>query len=184
MSDTADQLAAKRMAEVRPIWTGLALARDALDLPDRTLLHAGPPFPDQRDLPLPILNSAAHATRFEGWAEDATTAAAMIERGEIILDRQRRRVRHAPRWRRSSRRRCGCKSWKTKHHHRDAPLRRSTLAQRCRFPMAGPMTPRSSNVSGSSIMRSPPGSIRCLMSQSTYCRSSTPRFAVVTSVMA
>ena len=96
MSDTADQLAAKRMAEVRPIWTGLALARDALDLPDRTLLHAGPPFPDQRDLPLPILNSAAHATRFEGWAEDATTAAAMIERGEIILSPAQARKACAP----------------------------------------------------------------------------------------
>jgi hypothetical protein len=96
MSETADQLAAKRMADVRPIWTGLALARDALNLPDRTLLHAGPPFADQRNLPLPVLNSAVHAARFEGWADDVATAAAMIQRGEITLSPAQARKACAP----------------------------------------------------------------------------------------
>lgn len=85
MSETADDLAAKRMAAVRPVWTGLALAGEALGLPDRTLLHAGPPFPDQSDLPLPVLNAAVHAARFEGWAEDAASARKMIESGKITL---------------------------------------------------------------------------------------------------
>lgn len=85
MSERADQRAAKRMAGVRPLWTGLALGQDALGLPDRTLLHAGPPFPDQRDLPLPVLNSAVHAARFEGWADDVAAARKMIEQGDITL---------------------------------------------------------------------------------------------------
>ncbi len=96
MSETADQLAANRMADVRPVWKGLALARDVLGLPDRTLLHAGPPFPDQHGLPLPVLNSALHAARFEGWAEDAATARTMIEGGEITLSPAQRWKACAP----------------------------------------------------------------------------------------
>lgn len=96
MNEHADQLAAERMIAVRPIWSGLELARDALGLADRTLLHAGPPFPDQRDLPLPVLNSAVHASRFEGWAEDAATARKMIEQGEIKLEPAQPRRACAP----------------------------------------------------------------------------------------
>ncbi|MEM9628759.1 MAG: DUF1116 domain-containing protein [Pseudomonadota bacterium] len=85
MGKSQDQVAAERMTAVRPVWSGLALAREALDLTDRTLLHAGPPFPDQHDLPMPVLNSAVHAAMFEGWAEDAASARALIARGEITL---------------------------------------------------------------------------------------------------
>lgn len=80
----ADQAALKRMHAVDPVWHGMALMRDAISLPDRTILHAGPPV-DLDRIATPLLNSAALAALFEGWASSESEAGAMIRKREIVL---------------------------------------------------------------------------------------------------
>jgi len=53
-------------------------------LPGRTLLHAGPPL-QRGAIPAPILNSAAAAACFEGWATTRKEARAAIAAGDIGL---------------------------------------------------------------------------------------------------
>jgi len=53
--------------------------------PDRTLLHAGPPFRKDEHIPQPLLNSAAAAACFEGWATDRKVAHAALAGGELRL---------------------------------------------------------------------------------------------------
>lgn len=81
---TADRAALARMHAVRPVWRGVAAARDVMALPDRTILHAGPPVrPDA--IAAPIVNSAVMAILFERWAADEGAARAMLMRGEVQL---------------------------------------------------------------------------------------------------
>ncbi len=80
----ADRLAWERITAARPVWTGLAPAREVLSLGEGEILHAGPPI--GADGPCrPIANSAAAAAIFEGWAANADDAASRIATGEIIL---------------------------------------------------------------------------------------------------
>ncbi len=74
------------MLAVRPAWTAIAPARDAIGLAPKTLLHAGPPFDDVSDVVTPIFNSAVLAATFEGWAEDFDSAADLIRSGEVIFE--------------------------------------------------------------------------------------------------
>ena len=74
------------MLAVRPAWTAIAPARDAIGLAPKTLLHAGPPFDDVSDVVTPIFNSAVLAATFEGWAEDFDSAANLIRSGEVIFE--------------------------------------------------------------------------------------------------
>lgn len=69
----------------RPAWTGLAAAGEALRLPPRTLLHAGPPFRPRQAPSAPILSSSVLACLHEGWAEDETEAEALIASGQVAL---------------------------------------------------------------------------------------------------
>jgi len=80
----ADHRALSLMHAVRPAWRGVALARDVMDFPAETILHAGPPIEAAR-LPRPILNSAVMAALLQGWAENARQAEQMILAGAIRL---------------------------------------------------------------------------------------------------
>lgn len=83
--DTADLQAFARMSAVAPGFEGLAVARDAMTLPPRTVLHAGPPFRHGQPIAAPIRNSARVAAVFEGWARDFDEAGRQLDRGDIQL---------------------------------------------------------------------------------------------------
>lgn len=80
----ADRDALERMHAVRPVWRGVALARDVVAFADRTILHAGPPIIPGR-VARPLVNSAIMAILYEGWAGDVVSAAAMLKRGDVRL---------------------------------------------------------------------------------------------------
>ena len=79
----ADTLAFEKFLAVRPAWTGILPARDAIGLKDRALLHCGPPVAAATDLVQPTLNSAAVACVYEGWAKTLPEALELISSGEI-----------------------------------------------------------------------------------------------------
>src|SRR5690242_16252715 len=59
-------------------WSALTTLGEAVpELPARTLLHAGPPFPGPP--PAPVRNAAAQALVFEGAAADLAAAKALID---------------------------------------------------------------------------------------------------------
>ena len=74
------------MLAVKPAWTAIAQARDAIGLAPRTLLHAGPPFDDVDDVVTPIVNSAILAAMYEGWAENFESARDLVLSGEISFE--------------------------------------------------------------------------------------------------
>lgn len=69
----------------RPVWRGIAAAREAIALADRTLLHAGPPYADPSRVPAPVLSSAVVCALYEGWAASEPEAEAMVRAGAIRL---------------------------------------------------------------------------------------------------
>lgn len=81
----ANTVALDRIVAVRPIWTRVIAAGDALALPDRALLHAGPPLADPMHPPAPIASSAVLACMHEGWAENESEAEQMIASGTVRL---------------------------------------------------------------------------------------------------
>ena len=81
--NSADNLAIEKMVSVVPAWQRVATAKEAFGLVDRTLLHCGPPANSINNLVKPILNSAAVACVFEGWAATLEEADEMIDAGEI-----------------------------------------------------------------------------------------------------
>ena len=85
MTHPADILAFDRAMVAQPVWNGFATAGEALSLPENTLLHAGPPFPNVETIKTPILNSASVAAVYEGLARDFDVARQMIHAGEITL---------------------------------------------------------------------------------------------------
>ncbi|MGY1591928.1 DUF1116 domain-containing protein [Geodermatophilus sp. SYSU D00708] len=70
--------AGSRLVDVRP-------ARDVLGLPDRTLLHAGPPIA-WADASGPLRGALIGACLFEGWADSVEEAERVLAAGEIALD--------------------------------------------------------------------------------------------------
>lgn len=80
----ADAAALARMHEVRPVWRGIALARDVIAFPKRAILHAGPPVRRGEVAP-PLTNSAVMAILYEGWAQDIASALALLDDGEVQL---------------------------------------------------------------------------------------------------
>ncbi|MEQ9608684.1 MAG: DUF1116 domain-containing protein, partial [Kiloniellaceae bacterium] len=56
-----------------------------LDLPSRTLFHAGPPFADPMDLPAPVANSVAAAALLEGWIADRSALSAALASEDVRL---------------------------------------------------------------------------------------------------
>ncbi len=81
----ANDAALQRLYAVRPQWQGVRSARDAVGLPDRTLLHAGPPFADPRAPSAPVLSSAVLCCLYEGWADTEAEAEALIASGAVTL---------------------------------------------------------------------------------------------------
>ena len=84
-SDTPNALALERIAACAPRWVAIQSARDALGLPERTLLHSGPPLADPHWPPPPMMNAAVLACLHAGWAGDAAAAEKLIETGGIQL---------------------------------------------------------------------------------------------------
>jgi hypothetical protein len=82
----ANREAIARILACVPVWSGVASARDALALPDRTLLHAGPPLADPTRPPPPMLNAAVLACLHEGWADGEAAAEALIAAGTVRLE--------------------------------------------------------------------------------------------------
>lgn len=80
-----DRLALRDVFQVRPGWIRDLPAREAVNLPDDCLLHAGPAFTGVEALSRPILHSACVAAVFEGLAADFSAARDGIERGDIRL---------------------------------------------------------------------------------------------------
>ncbi|MFT4066352.1 DUF1116 domain-containing protein [Paraburkholderia sp.] len=80
----ADRVALDAIAASRPMLRALVRARDAIQWPDRTLLHAGPPLGGDVP-PAPILHSAAHAAVYEGWTPTFDAAIDAIRAHEILL---------------------------------------------------------------------------------------------------
>ena len=70
--------AGSRLVDVRP-------ARDVLGLPDRTLLHAGPPI-GWDDASGPLRGALIGACLFEGWASTVEEAERLLASGGIALD--------------------------------------------------------------------------------------------------
>lgn len=81
----ANARAAARLLACQPAWSAVRNARDALGLPDRTLLHAGPPLSDPCRPPAPLLSSAVLACLHEGWANDMPTAEWLVRTGNVRL---------------------------------------------------------------------------------------------------
>ena len=82
----ANSRAIAQALAVVPQWIGVRQARAALGLPERVLLHAGPPLHDPRKPPAPMLNSAVLACRYEGWARGDEHAEHQIASGEVRLE--------------------------------------------------------------------------------------------------
>jgi len=82
----ANARALARILAVEPRWTAVRSAAGALGLPDRVLLHAGPPLPDPQSPPPPMLNSAVLACIYEGWAKDDAEAEKLIASGAVKLE--------------------------------------------------------------------------------------------------
>ncbi len=77
----ANDAAAARLTEARPLLTGVATARDALpEISERTLLHAGPPI-EWPDMSGPLRGAVIGAAIYEGLAADAAEAERMARGG-------------------------------------------------------------------------------------------------------
>jgi hypothetical protein len=74
------------MAAVRPQWTAVKSARDALGLDGRVLLHAGPPLADPTRPPIPMLNAAVLSILHEGWARDPAEAERLLAGRMVRLE--------------------------------------------------------------------------------------------------
>jgi hypothetical protein len=81
----ADRLAFDKAMVTQPVWNRFNTARDAVNLDENILLHAGPAFSNPSKITLPILNSACVAAVFEGLAKNFDQAEAMILASEIVL---------------------------------------------------------------------------------------------------
>ena len=84
--DAANAEAHRRILAAEPVLVDVRLARDALpSLPDRTILHAGPPITWER-MCGPMRGAVAGAIVFEGWAKDLDAAAALAASGAIAFE--------------------------------------------------------------------------------------------------
>ncbi|SMF37176.1 Protein of unknown function [Tistlia consotensis] len=85
-SSPATERSFARLIAVEPELSRIApLAELVPGLPGRTLFHAGPPFADPADLPLPLANGVAAAALHEGWIAGGGELPAALAAGEIRL---------------------------------------------------------------------------------------------------
>ena len=78
LSHAADTESISRILRINPVWHGMRTAGDAVNLPDTTLLHAGPAFSHPSKIVQPVLNSAKVALVFNGAAHDFGEAENLI----------------------------------------------------------------------------------------------------------
>jgi len=83
--DAANQRAFDILVNGEPALVDCRPAREALDLPARVVLHAGPPLAWERASP-PMRAAVLCAIRYEGWAANDDAAAALIVQGDIRLE--------------------------------------------------------------------------------------------------
>jgi hypothetical protein len=74
----------RRILAANPRVVDVAPAREALPLPDHTVLHAGPPIAWER-MCGPQKRAVLGAIQFEGWAANADQAAALVASGAVTL---------------------------------------------------------------------------------------------------
>ena len=85
-SSAATQVSYKKLIAVIPALTRIAKLKEMLpNLPDRTLLHAGPPFRNLDQLPRPMINSLIAAAKLAGWAADEKEALSQLQNGTLHL---------------------------------------------------------------------------------------------------
>ncbi len=84
LSNSATVESFERLKAVVPQFDRCVPAFETLALPDKTLLHAGPPL-RAGAVSAPLINSAAAAAVFEGWAKDDAEARAAIGADAIRL---------------------------------------------------------------------------------------------------
>jgi hypothetical protein len=68
-----------------PLLVDCRPAREALDLPERTVLHAGPPLDWDRAC-APMRAAVLCAIRYEGWAANDDAARDLVDRGRVRLE--------------------------------------------------------------------------------------------------
>jgi hypothetical protein len=73
-----------RLVQGTPFLVDCQPAREALGLPDRTVLHAGPPL-DWAQACEPMRAAILCAIRYEGWAGNDDAAARLVEAGAVTL---------------------------------------------------------------------------------------------------
>jgi len=83
--DAANQRAFDILVHGEPVLVDCRPAGEALDLPARVVLHAGPPLEWERASP-PMRAAVLCAIRYEGWAANDDAAAALIVSGEVRLE--------------------------------------------------------------------------------------------------
>jgi hypothetical protein len=82
--ERANAEAFRRLVGGEPALIDCVPAGEALGLPDRTVLHAGPPLDWARACP-PMRAAVTCAIRYEGWAGDDDAAARLVEEGRVTL---------------------------------------------------------------------------------------------------
>jgi hypothetical protein len=82
--DAANAEALSCLVEGEPALIDCQPARDAIDLPDHVVLHAGPPIEWGR-MCAPLQAAVVCAIRYEGWAGDDDDAHRLVARGAVTL---------------------------------------------------------------------------------------------------
>lgn len=82
--DRANREAFDRLVNGTPVLVDCRPAWEALDLPDRTVLHAGPPLEWARAC-APMRAAVLGAIRYEGWAANDDAAAELVTTGAVTL---------------------------------------------------------------------------------------------------
>ncbi|BCP54029.1 hypothetical protein K32_26460 [Kaistia sp. 32K] len=85
MSAEANARALGLIEAAEPVLTGVTTAREALQLDDLELGHAGPPFETPDAIPRLVLNALAGAAVHEGWTNSVESARQKILDGAIRL---------------------------------------------------------------------------------------------------
>ncbi len=80
--EAANATALERLLAAQPMLVDIQPARDAIGLNGRQILHSGPPISWDR-MCGPVKGAITGAILFEGWAETADEALALVEAGQI-----------------------------------------------------------------------------------------------------
>ena len=81
--EAANTTAFARYLAAQPTLIGVAPAADAIaGLPERTILHAGPPI-EWQNMCAPVQGAIVGACLYEGWADSDDTARKLLDAGEI-----------------------------------------------------------------------------------------------------